>query len=143
MVARATFNTKRRLAAGPSTPVALAALEEIAKKVRYVGSPLHKRSPANFGLDPPAAPRPGKTLCDDAVNCLQDAHNLLVAGVRRGLVSLQFRNGFPQNVWAVTENGIALESQLDNGVTGTYHGYPMTGADPLRDQILKRWAATP
>lgn len=139
MVARTTFNPKRRILPKPATPEAQARLHAIAEQVRYVGSPLHKRSPADFALKPPAAPRPGKTLCDGAVDLHHDAQNLLTEGSRRGLVSAQVRNGWPQNVWAVTQSGIALEAQLDNEERGSYHGYPMTDADPLRDEVLDRW----
>lgn len=67
------------------------------------------------------------------------ALRLLREGIRRGLVSAQQRGGFPQNVWAVTEGGIALEAQLENPATGVYHGYPMPQADPFRPVILERW----
>ncbi len=32
----------------------------------YEGVAYHKWSPGDFGLEPPAAPRPDKTLCDEA-----------------------------------------------------------------------------
>jgi hypothetical protein len=65
------------------------------------------------------------------------AQKLLIEGFRRGLVSVQEREGWPQNVWAVTESGVALEAQLDG--KGTYHGYPMQHSDALREEILRRW----
>ena len=139
MAARNTFNPKRRLAAGPATPAAKAALDEIAKKVRYVGSAFHKRNPGDFGLEPPAAPRPGKTLCDGVVDCVKDAQGLLEEGAKRGTISEQMRNGWPQNIWAVTKNGIPVEAQLDNETQGIYHGYPMPDADPMREKILDSW----
>lgn len=88
---------------------------------------------------PPAAPRPGKTLCDDAVASKDEASDLLAEGVRRGLVSVQMRNNYPQNIWAVTKANVVLEAQLDNEQMGTYHGYPVPQDDPLRAEILKRW----
>lgn len=143
MVARNSFNSKRRVQADPVTPENWAHLAEIAGRVRYVGSPLHKRNPADFGLQPPASPRQGKTLCDGAVDRHVVAQHLLETAVRKGLVSLQVRNGWPQNVWAVTDSGVALEAQLDNEQLGTYHGYPMTHADPLREQVVLRWGQRP
>lgn len=133
---RRTFNQKRRIANGTGSKE----LEGIADKVRYGGNPEHKRNPGDFGLMPPASPRPDKTLCDGA-NILVRKHalELLKAGILRGLVSEQFRNGFPQNVWAVTQNGIPLEAQLENAVNGTYHGYPMPEADAFRVLVLKKW----
>lgn len=57
-----------------------------------------------------------------------------------GLVSVQVRNGWPQNAWAVAKNGLALEGMLENSETGAYHGYPMLAIDPLIDDVLARWA---
>jgi hypothetical protein len=82
----------------------------------------------------------GKTLCDGAAIFERAvAEALLKEGVRRGLISEQRRNGFPQNVWAVTDAGVALEAMLDNQEQGLYHGYPMLADDPLRDEVIKRW----
>lgn len=49
--------------------------------------------------------------------------DLLREGLRRGVFSPQERNGWPQNVWAVTEKGEPLEAQRETD--GVYHGYPM------------------
>lgn len=136
------FNSKRRIQTAPATPSGYERFKEIAQYAKYVGSPFHKRNPADFGLAPPSAPRQGKTLCDGAVNCHQDAQRFLIEGLNKGLVSEQMRNGWPQNVWAVTESGIALEAQLDNEEKGTYHGYPMTNADPLCEEVIERWKST-
>ena len=106
----------------------------------YGGNPEHKRDPGDFNLTPPAAPRPAKSLCDDAsVFTRAEALGLLQEGLRRGLVSVQERNGWPQNVWAVAENGVPLEAQLENSERGIYHGYPLPANDPLHGVVLKRW----
>jgi hypothetical protein len=98
--------------------------DQLARSVRYQGSPFHKRYPADYGF-PEVKPRPDKTLCDaDRALSLPEAQALLAEGVRRGMISVQFRNGWPQNIWAVKE-GIVYESQLQNQVLGEYHGYPM------------------
>jgi len=52
------------------------------------------------------------------------------------LISIQKRNDFPQNIWAVTDTGIPLEAQLENNVQGAYHGYPMPESDPFRETVL-------
>jgi len=115
-------------------------LRQLAGRVLYVGSPAHKINPGDFNLTPPSAPRLDKTLCDGAaVFERQQAQLLLQQGVLRGLISLQERSGFPQNIWAVSQNGVALEAQLDNEQTGTYHGYPLQESDPLSREILHRW----
>jgi hypothetical protein len=112
----------------------------LSRRIKYVGSPFHKRKPGDFGLVPPAQPRPDKTLCDGTkIFQRETAQELLKKGVEAGLVSVQYRSDFPQNIWAVTTDGIALEAQLDNVDTGTYHGYPMGDGDPLARRVQERW----
>jgi hypothetical protein len=57
---------------------------------------------------------------------------------RRGLVSRRQRDGWPQNVWAITPAGEPVEAQLEGN--GVYHGYPMPENDPFRDVVLSRQA---
>ncbi len=109
-------------------------------KLRYGGNPEHKRNPGDFGLTPPNHPRPGKTLCDQVkIFTRSEAVKLLRAGFSRGLFSVQERNGWPQNVWSVTNEGEPLEAQLEGD--GVYHGYPMPEADPFREEVVQRWNA--
>lgn len=133
---RKAYNPKRSIQKGCDS----GELERLIKAVSYGGNPEHKRDPGDFGLCPPASPRPDKTLCD-SVGILErkKAEQLLKKGIGRGLVSEQVRGGYPQNVWAVTENGVPLEAQLENELQGLYHGYPMAAADPFRECVLKRW----
>ena len=102
--------------------------------------PRAKRNPGDFGLTPPACPRPDKTLCD-TVEVFQrgDALGLLRKGIERGLVSKRWVDRFPQNIWSVTESGIPLEAELENRSTGQYHGYPMPETDPFREVVLDAW----
>ncbi|SPF45282.1 conserved hypothetical protein [Candidatus Sulfopaludibacter sp. SbA4] len=107
-------------------------------RLRYSGNPEHKRNPGDFGLNPPSAPRAGKTLCDQVeIYSRAEALELLRAGLKRGTFSAQERDGWPQNVWAVTETGEPVEAQLEGH--GVYHGYPMPAADPFREKVLERW----
>lgn len=139
MKRRMTPNPKRRLRAVPAASEQQV-LGELAEQVSYGGNPEHKRDPGDFGLDPPSQPRQGKTLCDEAqIFNRARAKGLLREGIRRGLISVQERNGWPQNVWAVAENGVPLEAMLENQQTGAYHGYPMLSDDPLREEVLDRW----
>lgn len=118
----------------------LVELQALAAKSRYGGNPEHKKNPGDFGLSPASQPRQGKTLCDAAeIFTRAEALKLLREGFRRGMVSEQERNGWPQNVWAVAENGTPLEAMLENRDSGTYHAYPMFSHDPLRSEVLKRW----
>jgi hypothetical protein len=141
MLRRRTFNPKRRLCSGELLQERQQALSAQIEKVRYRGNPEHKRNPGDYGLDPPSAPRPGKTLCDQVeIYSRAEALTLLQAGVLRGTFSVQQRDGWPQNVWAVTERGELLEAQVEG--QGIYHGYPMAEADPFRKKILDRWTSS-
>jgi len=136
---RKTFNPKRRIA----TPPLQADLDRLTAGVRYGGNAEHKKNPGDFGLTPPASPRPDKTLCDGAgIFERKLALKLLREGIRRGMVSVQVRNGYPQNIWAVTAAGTPLEAQLENPADGTYHGYPMPEEDAFRDTVVAKWEAS-
>ena len=135
---RNSYNPKRKI----KTDVSAQECEELAKSVQYGGNPEHKRNPGNFGLRPPASPRPDKALCDDAgIVSRKQAQELLREGARRGFVSRQWRGLFPQIIWAVTKGDIPLEAQLENRAQGTYHGYPLPESDPFRSKILEEWNA--
>jgi hypothetical protein len=135
---RRKFNTKRKIR-NVTDP---AVLIQLSARVLYVGNPAHKMNPGDFGLTPPASPRPDKTLCDGAkIFERNKAQSLLREGVQRGLISAKDRAGLPQNIWAVSDDGLPLEAQLDNQEKATYHGYPMPAGDPLRKEILRRWIA--
>ena len=111
-----------------------------ATNVAYVGSPLHKRNPGNFGLTPPSQPAAGKTLCD-AIALFERASavSLLQAGACRGLVSPTHTNfSLPKYIWSVDEAGNVLEAQGDH--QGHYHGYPLLSDDPFREVVLRHWA---
>lgn len=133
------FNPKRRIS--PVGTFSSGLLDGLANRASYTGNPEHKRRPGDYGLTPPTSPRPGKTLCDAAGDFPKAlAEELLRNGFVRGLVSLQTRNGWPQNVWSV-HDGVAFEAQLENATIGTYHGYPMPEDDDLREDVLKHWNA--
>ncbi len=132
---RNSFNVKRKIRAQAGDILIL------ARRVSYGGNPEHKRNPGDYGLSPPAVhSRPDKSLCDDVgIFSRGVALRLLRAGIRKGLISVQERDGWPQNIWAVTTDGVPLEAELENAGQGSYHGYPMPHDDPLRVQVLKQW----
>jgi len=133
---RGNFNDKRRIREDCDADF----LDRLCDIVRYGGNPEHKRNPGDFGLTPPSLPRPDKSLCD-AVSIFSklEATKLLKKGVRKGLVSIAEINGFPQNIWSVTDDGCPLEAQLENSEQGAYHGYPMPETDPFRRKIIETW----
>lgn len=113
----------------------------LSKVVMYGGNPEHKKNPKhNFDVDPKTYPRSAKSLCDEVeIFEKRKALKLLKEGARREMISEQERNGFPQNIWAVDENGKPLEAQLENQETGSYHGYPVPESDPFGELILAEW----
>jgi hypothetical protein len=120
---RASYNPKRRI----SDQKTAEELKDLASKVRYGGNPEHKRNPGDFGLTPPAMPRPDKTLCD-------------TAGIfKRNEATRLLKNGFPQNIWTISKEGHSLEAQLENQDQGIYHGYPMPENDPFCQVVLEMW----
>lgn len=136
MQRRTSFNRKRQIQDGrdPSE------LNILAGKLRYGGNPVHKRNPLSFDLPYANRRRWDGSACETAgITKLAQALRLLREGARRGLISVQTRGGFPQNVWAVTQDGIPLEAQLENREQGSYHGYPMDETDDFREEVLKRW----
>lgn len=140
-VRRRKFNTKRKLQQNPN----IDELEVLASKIDYGGNPEHKRNPGDFELTPPASPRAGKALCDDAqVFKKAEAIQLLKKGMKKGFVSEQVKSNshFPQNIWIVKiidEQDFVLEAQLENPTLGKYHGYPLPNNDPMKEYILQRW----
>ena len=130
------FNEKRQIRDGVNAEF----LADLAERVSYGGNPEHKRNPGDYGLTPPSQPKADKTLCDAVeIFSRKEATRLLRAGARKGLISRSERNGFPQNIWSVTEDGCPLEAQLENSEQGVYHGYPIPESDPFRKVIIEAW----
>lgn len=136
----AQFNPKRKLLTSAQAEAREDELGELANRARYGGNPEHKKNPGDFGLTPPSDPRQGKSLCDIAkIFKRNEAEKLLRAGLRKGLVSDRMAGDWPKNVWSVTDDGFAMEAQLENPDLGTYHGYPMPETDPLSQEVIRRW----
>ena len=133
------YNPKRKIL--PNERVGREICARLGADASYGGNPEHKANPADYGLTPPCNPRPGKTLCDaERVFLREEALSLLQQGFERGLVSVQMRDGWPQNVWAVSAGGQVFEAQLENPATGTYHGYPMPEGDDFRTKVVDEWS---
>jgi hypothetical protein len=139
---RGEFNPKRQVR--PVDKADRTMLNRLARVVKYGGNPEHKSDPGDFGLTPPATPKPDKTLCDLAgVRARRVALSLLRSGIGKGLISRQERNGFPKNIWAVDEHDFAFEAQLENPAAGVYHGYPLPSADPFSVEVMRLWKERP
>ena len=136
----AQFNPKRKLLTPAQALARADELGSLADRVRYGGNPEHKKNPGDFGLTPPSDPRQGKSLCDIAkIFERGEAEKLLRAGLRSGLVSDRMVGDWPKNVWSVTDEGCAMEAQLENSEVGSYHGYPISDTDPLLLEVKRRW----
>ena len=137
MKPRKTPNPKKKL----QSPEAIIVYKHLVDKVRYGGNPEHKKVPGDFNLSPPSNPRRGKSLCDAAgIFTRRESEHLLREGLKRGMISEQLRaNNWPQNIWAVTDNGIPLEGALENAQQGIYHGYPMFEEEAFAQEVLKEW----
>ncbi|HWA24074.1 MAG TPA: hypothetical protein VG734_00260 [Lacunisphaera sp.] len=134
---RIHFNRNRRMISLPVDKEAQKRLDVWAESASYEGVSYHKRSPHEFNLPQAGQPRRAKTLCDEVpIRRLADALRLLREGIRRGLVSPQERNGWPQHAWAVF-NGRALEAKQSS--QGVYHAYPLQNSDPFADEVIRRW----
>ncbi len=114
---------------------------ELLRVATYKGVPYHKRSPGDFGLTPPAAPRPDKTQCDEARVFKQAiAEDLLRRAIEGGLVSASTNaDGYPRQMWVVDDSGQVFEAMQGGDDAGQYHGYPIRRSDPFHDEVTRRW----
>lgn len=114
-----------------------AELKSLAKRMVYVGSAHHKRSPGDYGFHPPVSPRPWKSLCDGTRTILRaEAQKPLREGVTRGMLSEPAGDALPKYVWSVDPGGTAYEAKLG---TGGYHGYRLEDEDDMCSLVLKEW----
>ena len=130
--------TRRRMREEALSEEARAHLREHAS---YEGVPYHKRSPGDFGLEPPAAPRPDKTLCDEAgVTARATAQGLLTRAIEGGLASEhEGAPGFPKQLWVVDDGGRPFEAMYGGSRAGAYHGYPIRQDDPFFREVIAAW----
>lgn len=98
-------------------------LASVAKKVIYVGSPEHKRSPSFAGA---ARPRADASKCPDALaGQLKKVLQWLRSAVEAGSVGGRWEQGFPRYVWFKENETIVYEARLTNAAKGEYKGYPL------------------
>lgn len=96
-------------------------LEDLARRVRYVGSPEHKDGPSFAGLP---HFRKDASICDSAITQGQ-AQDWLSMGIRLGNIGAPWENAFPRYVWYKT-GAIMYEGRLVNQTKGEYKGYPLS-----------------
>jgi hypothetical protein len=117
-------------------------LQELAARVRYGGSALHKLHPGDYGHVPPVNPRPSKSPCDELRSLLRaEAETLFRAGVAAEMVSPFEPDATPKYVWAVDGDGEVYEAKTTPPGT-FYHGYRIGDDEPeFRRYILGEWRA--
>lgn len=136
---RQADNPKRRIAPPGSIPVKT--LVALADRLRYVGSPLHKLHPNDYGLLPPLDPRPSKSPCDDIRPVpIAEARDLFRLGIAKGLISPLAESGVPKYVWAVDACGEVYEAKTKPERETDYHGYRLGTDDGFqRRAVLAEW----
>lgn len=138
MHSRSGNNPKRRIA--PLADLDASAREQLAARVKYVGSGHHKRNPATYGMER-TNPRPTKSLCDETkLVTLDEARRLICEGILRGMVSPHRDESFPKYVWSVGADGEVYEAKSHPNTPGQYHGYPLNNEDDMRSHVTKVWA---
>lgn len=113
-------------------------LDTLAERARYGPNRHHKRKMFDGCA---GSARLDKTLCDGAwANTQQKSEALLREGIRRGMISEQTHNAWPQNVWAVDQQNEVYQANLTNSGTGEYHGFPIRGEGSFLSLIRSEWA---
>lgn len=102
-------------------------LQELARRVTYVGSPEHKTYPSSSG---PPRLRADASKCDasfrDRVSEIQDC---LREAVQARKVGDPWENDrFPRYVWGRLD-GLCYEARLVNSACGEYKGYPLSAEE--------------
>ena len=134
---RSSNNPKRRVV--PAELVSSADVERLEKTACYVGSGHHKRNPADYGFAR-TNPRPTKSICDMTGRVLlSSARALMLAGIKRKMMSAILEDGFPKFIWSVADDGSVYESKTHPNTSGQYHGYPLEIDDDMHAYILGEW----
>ena len=116
---------RREFLRARSEPPARTRLNDIADRVRYIGSPEHKTYPFE-GHQP--SPRRDANKCDPALQSANEITNWLADAVRAGHVGAPWETGevntYPRYVWT-RRDGVCYEARLTNAGLGQYKGYPL------------------
>lgn len=114
--------TKRRRPLRRTLVESLPNAEDLAVRVRYVGSSEHKNTPSFAGQP---RPRADASLCDpDLANSQHRLTRWLRNAIRRGAVGDFWEGDFPRYVWYKADNQV-YEARLTNRGLGEYKGYPL------------------
>jgi hypothetical protein len=103
--------------------------EEVAEKVRYVGSSEHKDYESAAG---PPALRADAARCDPRYADFASITAALREAVRRRCSGAQFEGEFPRHVWGWFDERL-YEARLINKAQGWYKAWPIEEAERPRD----------
>ena len=118
----------------------LSAAVELAKRATYEGNGKHKKSTPGFPMSTPPVHRGDDSDCGaGSVFDWKVALRLLRKGLKHGLVSDFWSNGWPKHVWAVLSDGSVYEAKYGGSVEGAYHGYPLPESDTFSNEIRRKW----
>lgn len=133
------FNTKYRVLRACEYTALRDDLERKSNQVIYTGNPKHKKNPGNFGLTPPSDPRPNTSLCDNArIFRKEEAEELLKKAFRLGLIDRRTPPGEWPKAVRIVHDGIVLQAMYENQ-PGYYHGFPLSGNEPLWKEMMQAW----
>lgn len=109
-------------------------LENLANRVRYIGSAEHKTYPSPAGHP---ALRSSASKCPPQIN-IDQAEQWLRSAIRLGQFSTLFEGAFPRHVWGKF-NDRYWEARLSNRSQGLYHGYEVDpDVDDIPADVLRR-----
>lgn len=131
---RHSDNLKRKLHPAPDA----ALIKQLAETARYVGYAKHKAAPEDFGLAPYDKPHGDATLCDKHAGFrssqMASIPHLLRRGIRAGLIGESLRI-----IWTVGNDGWIFEGRITNVEQDEYHGYPVRPAEPIAEEVYRRY----
>jgi hypothetical protein len=137
---RSSDNDKRQLRSPALTE---GAREELAARARFEGSGKHKLEPRAFKLEP-GRPDADDSFCDGHAGFSPDdmarIPNLVVRGIRAGLIGHRDSRGDPTVLWTVDDNGWVYEARLTTATKAVYHGYPLLEGDAFARKVISRYA---
>ena len=97
-------------------------IRHAAETARYAGSPYHRL--ANSKMGRPAGRRwPAASKCEPDWT-QENATNALRSAIRAGMVSSDWKNGYPVLAWH-RKGDVLYEARLSNSGLGEYHAYPL------------------
>jgi hypothetical protein len=110
-------------------PEQQAAPEEVAERVRYVGSSEHKDYPSEAG---PAALRSDAARCEPRLTDFAAITPALQEAIRRRCTGAHFDGDFPRHVWGWLD-GRLYEARLINKAQGWYKAWPIEDVERPKD----------